>query len=183
MKIIVCLLFALIVLCTFISAQPFAAWTKTELKLSNGVVERLVQLPGDKGNFLTTSYKPVTGTFKYFTTSNPDFQFSSGGIVYSGNSNWILKAINHFKDEKQGDGAAVTIVSEDNKIELTVQFLLYPGQPVVRKNLVFKNLDEQPLQLESVDIEKFNVTGYGATTFSWVCHDYGRRRSIGPYDW
>jgi len=36
--------------------------------------------------------------------------------------------------------------------------------------------------LESVDVEKFNVTSYFATTFSWICSDYGRRKSIGPYE-
>ncbi len=60
--------------------------------------------------------------------------------------------------------------------------MLYPNSPAIRKNLVIKNLTSEPVQLESVDVEKFTVTNYQATTFSWICHDYGRRRSIGPYD-
>ena len=47
---------------------------------------------------------------------------------------------------------------------------------------MIKNLTNERTRLESVDVEKFTATPYFATTFSWICHDYGRRRSIGPYD-
>lgn len=163
-------------------AQPYASWTKTALTLNNGIVERVIQLPAEKGPFLTTSYKPVKGAFNYFTSSSTDFQFEINHAVYSGRGNWSLKSIAPCSDDKQGDGAAVTLLSEDKKIALTLQFLLYPDLPLIRKNLVIKNCTAETVRLESVDVEKFNVTGYGASTFSWVCHDYGRRRSIGPYD-
>jgi alpha-galactosidase len=65
---------------------------------------------------------------------------------------------------------------------MTIQFLLYPDLPVVRKNLEIKNLSSKTAMVESVDVEKFDVTGYSASTFSWIAHDYGRRRSIGPYN-
>ncbi|MEO6330468.1 MAG: glycoside hydrolase family 36 protein [Ginsengibacter sp.] len=165
-----------------VQAQPYASWTNNELKLNNGVVERVISLPVDKEHFVTTSYKPVQGSFQYFTTSNTDFQFEINNTVYSGNGNWSLKSIVKHSDNISGDGASVTLLSEDKKIELTIQFLLYPGSPAIRKNLSIKNLSQQIIKLESVDIEKFNVTNYWATTYSWICHDYGRRRSIGPYD-
>jgi len=47
------------------------------------------------------------------------------------------------------------------------------------KHLTVKNLTQAPVRLESVDLEKLSVTAYFATAFSWICHDYGRRRSIG----
>jgi alpha-galactosidase len=172
----------LFILSLVASAQPFASWTKTELKLSNGVVERIIKLPADKGGFVTASYKPVTGEFWYFEKSNTDFQFEVNGKVYSGKENWFFKSINKYTDTRQGDGAAVTLVSADNKIELILQFLLYPGLPVIRKNLVIKNLTGQTIQLESVDVEKFEVIEYWPTTYSWIFHDYGRRKSIGSYD-
>jgi alpha-galactosidase len=163
-------------------AQPFASWTNAELKLNNGLVERIIKLPIKTGNVVTTSYKPVTGGFKYFDSTNTDFQFEINNKIYSGKGNWSLKDIVRHTDTRNGDGASVTIVSEDKKIELTIQYLLYPGLPVIRKNLVIKNLSAQPARIESIDVEKFEVSGYYATTFSWVCHDYGRRRSIGPYE-
>lgn len=177
-----CLIILMQTLTALVSAQPFASWTKTELKLSNGVVERYIQLSADKGRFITTVYKPVNGDFNYFTDSSTDFQFEINNKIYSGKDKWFLKNIERYSDSKGGDGAAVYLLSEDGKIELTVQFLLYPASAAIRKNLRIKNLTQQTIQLESVDVEKFYVTEYSATTFSWVCHDYGRRRSIGPYD-
>lgn len=163
-------------------AQPFASWNNQTLTLNNGIVQRVIQLPSPEGNFLTTSYKPVVGEFKYFQPTNTDFQFEVNGLTYSGKSDWILIAIKSITDSREGDGAAVTLLSEDKKIEVTVKFLLYPNLPVIRKSLNVKNLGNVEVSLESVDVEKFNVTGYYATTFSWIYSDYGRRRSIGPYE-
>ena len=162
--------------------QPYAAWTTTTLKLNNGIVERIISLPAVDNRFITTSYKPVNGDYNFFRKVNTDFQFEISGNIYSGQSKWMLKEVLKYTDAKQGDGAAVTLLSEDRKIELTVQFLLYPGLPVVRKNLSIKNLTGKAVQLESIDVEKLEVTDYWVPTFSWICHDYARRRSIGPYD-
>ena len=163
-------------------AQPYASWTKTELTLSNGIVERIIKIPEEKGHFSTFSYKPVEGDFKYFKTSNTDFQFEINNKIYSGNGLWFFKMIEKISDTKHGEGAAVTLLSDDKNIEVTIRFLLYPNLPVIRKNLIIKNLTGEKIVLESVDIEKFEVSGYFATTFSWICSNYGRRRSIGPYD-
>ncbi len=177
-----CLLLFLQGLTIIASAQPFASWTKTELKLNNGIVERLVQLPAGKGKFTTTAYHPVNGDFYYFTDSSTDFRFEANNKIYSGKSKWSLKNIERYNDLNAGDGAAVKLLSEDGKIELTIQFLLYPASPAIRKSLRIKNLSQQTIRLESVDVEKFYVTEYSSTTFSWICHDYGRRRVLGPFD-
>ena len=163
-------------------SAPFAKWTKTELTLNNGLVQRVIQLPSPEGQFLTTFYKPVTGEFQYFNATNTDFQFEANGVNYSGRSNWTLVNVQAIADQLQGDGAAVTLLSSDKKIELTLKFLLYPNLPVIRKSLVVKNLGNADISLESVDVEKFDVSSYYATTFSWIYSDYGRRKSIGPYE-
>lgn len=161
---------------------PYARWTRTELVLNNGQVQRTIKLPASEGSFLTTLYKPVEGEYKYFTKTNPDFQFELNGKSYSGSGDWRLVTVQQISDSKQGNGAAVTLQSKDGAAEVTVRFLLYPALPVIRKSLVIKNLADKMVRLESVDVEKFITTPYYATTFSWICHDYGRRRSIGPYD-
>ncbi len=166
-----------------LSAQePFAKWTTTELTLNNGLVERLIKLPNTEGAFCTTSYKPTKGDFKYFQKINPEFQFDINNKTYSGLSDWQLLGIQKITDSKAGQGAAVRLLSSDKQVELTVHYLLYPNLPVIRKHLSIKNLGQDTVFLESVDVEKFTVTNYNAPTFSWICHDYGRRRSIGPYD-
>lgn len=179
-------LFNVLLLCILTSyfaiSAPFAKWTKTELTLNNGIVQRTIKIPSPEGNFLTTSYKPVEGEFKYFQPSNTDFQFEVNGISYSGKSDWSLVGVKSITDKQQGNGASVTMLSSDKKIEVTLKFLLYPDMPVIRKSLVVKNLHDSEVSLESVDVEKFNVTNYEATTYSWINSDYGRRKSIGPYE-
>ena len=181
MKKVILLIFCVLTF-SMLFADTFAKWTNTELTLDNGLVQRIIKLPTTGGNFITTSYKPVTGEFKYFLPANTDFQFEANGITYSGKSNWSLVGVKTIADNRQGDGAAVTLKSGDNKIELTLNFLLYPNLPVIRKSLIVKNIGTEELSLESVDVEKFNTTAYWASTFSWVCSDYGRRRHIGPYE-
>jgi alpha-galactosidase len=177
-----CFLLISILVSNFAVSAPFAKWTKTELILNNGVVQRTIKLPAENGNLITTSYKPVAGEFKYFQPTNTDFQFEVNGVSYSGKSDWSLVEVKSVTDSRQGDGAAVTLVSSDKKVELTLKYLMYPELPVIRKSLMVKNLTNDEFALESVDVEKFNVTAYYATTFSWIYSDYGRRRSIGPYE-
>ena len=162
--------------------EDFATWNEKELILNNGAVVRTIRLPGASGSISTSSYKPVTGEFNYFAASSPEFQFEINNKTYSGADKWQLVRIENIADSKQGRGAAVILLSENKQVEVTVRYLLYPKLAVVRKNLVIKNLTSNTVQLESVDVEKFSMTNYLATTFSWICHDYGRRRSIGPYD-
>jgi alpha-galactosidase len=85
-------------------------------------------------------------------------------------------------DNHEGSGAAVKLISQDKMVELTMKFLMYPNSPAIRKSLVVKNLSNSIVRMESVDIEKFEVPGYYPVTYSWIYHDYGRRRFIGPYD-
>ncbi len=160
----------------------FAKWNDNELILNNGLVERKISLPSTDGKFITTSYKPLDGEFKYFTANNIDFQFEFGGEIYSGNSNWKLINIEASTDSLKGNGAIVSLQSGDDKLQVSIKFLLYPNLPVIRKSLIVKNLGVEESALESVDVERFSVTGYQPTTFSWVYSDYGRRRSIGPYE-
>jgi alpha-galactosidase len=172
----------------FLSAEflfaiaPFAKWTKTELTLCNGLVRRTFQLPTVAGNFLTISYKPMSGDFNSLSDYCTDFQFEVNDVIYSGKGKWELVNIITIDDSKEGSGAAVTIRSQDKKVELTIRLLLYPNSPAIRKSLVVKNLTDNAVKLESVDIEKFEVPAYYPVTFNWIYHDYGRRRFIGPYD-
>jgi alpha-galactosidase len=177
-----CMSFAQVGLTNIYPKKDFSIWTSSELILNNGIVQRIIKLPVDTGTFITTSYKPVIGTFHYFSNENIDFQFEIDGTIYSGKSNWNLILIKSITDNLQGNGAAVILRSTDKKIELTVNFLLYPGLPVVRKYLIVKNLSKEEISLESVDIEKLNFTNYYPSTYSWIFSDYGRRKTIGPYE-
>ena len=162
--------------------NPFAKWTKTELVLCNGVVRRIIKLPSDGGRFLTVSYHPVYGNYNSLSDTCTDFQFEVNDMIYSGRGLWQLINIQVITDDNEGSGAAVKIISQDKKVELTLKYLMYPNSPAIRKSLVVKNLSGKTVRLESVDIEKLEVPAYYPVTYSWIYHDYGRRRYIGPYD-
>jgi len=162
--------------------NPFAKWTKIELVLCNGVVRRIIKLPTQDGRFLTVTYKPVNGNYSSLSDTCTDFQFEVNDIIYSGSGRWELVNIQVITDDNEGSGAAIKLISQDKKVELTLKFLMYPNSPAISKSLIVKNLTDKTVKLESVDVEKFEVPGYYPVTFSWIYHDYGRRRSIGSYD-
>ncbi|GGM90337.1 hypothetical protein GCM10010967_24130 [Dyadobacter beijingensis] len=176
------MLFCASILTNAKAQNAYAKWDSRELLLQNGIISRTIKLPEGTGKCFTTEYKPVKGAFRYFEKQNQEFQFEIDGKVYSGEGEWNLKGVQNVADTRLGQGAAVTLLSADKQLEVTLTYLLYPNLPVVRKSLSVRNLSRKTFRLESVDIEKFTVTPYHATTFSWICHDYGRRRSIGPYD-
>ena len=124
----------------------------------------------------------MTGNYDAVSDTCTDFQFEVDDIIYSGRGIWKLADIRVITDNCEGSGAAVKIVSQDKKVELTLKFLMYPNSPAIRKSLVVKNLTDKSVRLESVDVEKFEVPDYYPVTYSWIYHDYGRRRHIGPYD-
>jgi alpha-galactosidase len=103
-------------------------------------------------------------------------------VIYSGRGKWTLVSIKIITDDNEGSGAAVELISQDKKVEVILNFLMYPNSPAIRKDLVVKNLSENLVKLESVDIEKLEVPAYYPVTYSWIYNDYGRRRFIGPYD-
>lgn len=164
------------------SIAQYASWTDKELILNNGLIERTISLPQDQGHFITRTYRPLEGKFNYFTNESMDFHFEFGEVTYTGKSNWKLIGIESTSDELKGNGAIVTLQSIDNQLQVYLKYLLYPDLPVVRKSLTIKNISDQEAALESVDVERFDVTGYFPTTFSWIYSDYGRRRSLGPYE-
>lgn len=60
-----CMSFAQVGLTNIYPKKDFSIWTSSELILNNGIVQRIIKLPVDTGTFITTSYKPVIGTFHY----------------------------------------------------------------------------------------------------------------------
>ena len=97
-------------------------------------------------NFLTISYKPLNGDFNYFSDRCTDFQFEVNDVIYSGKGQWNLVNIQVITDSKDGSGAAVTLISQDKKVELTLKYLMYPNSPAIRKSLIVKNLTDETVK-------------------------------------
>src|SRR4051794_26142253 len=77
---------------------PFATWSKTELLLNNGLIQRTIKLPSSTGEYFTSIYKPAVGDFHYFQPASPDFEFIFDNTSYSGDSSWSLIAIKEISD-------------------------------------------------------------------------------------
>ncbi len=78
-KIVYLFCFSFLLVNVSFSQQRFATWTEKELTLNNGIVKRMIELPGANGNFLTKTYTPVAGGFNYFAKASADFQFEING--------------------------------------------------------------------------------------------------------
>ena len=102
-KVIFVILMATFSIKTVCAVNPFAKWTKTELVLDNGIVQRTIKLPSPEGSFITSSYKPVNGEFNYFLKANTDFQFEVNDVVYSGKGTWKISDIKIITDTKDGN--------------------------------------------------------------------------------
>ncbi|RZK45788.1 MAG: hypothetical protein EOO94_03770 [Pedobacter sp.] len=181
-KIVLILILVSIPAYFFAQSIPYASWSDTLLTLNNGLIKRTIELPAKKGNVLTQVYTPGTSDFNVFTVTEAEFYFELNGKPYTGKSEWKLKTIEPVTDSLMGNGAAISLTSVDKAVGLVIQYILYPGLPVVRKKLVIQNLSGKETMLESVDVEKLSTNRYLAPTYSWIYSDYGRRKSIGPYE-
>ncbi|HTL08979.1 MAG TPA: hypothetical protein VL307_11995, partial [Chitinophagaceae bacterium] len=160
----------------------FAHWNKAQLVLDNGIVHREIALPQDSGQYGTSLYRTTDTANGFFDAHSPDFSFTLNQQSYAGAGHWLLLGIERCHDSLQGSGATVQLQSADKKLQLYINYLLYPGLPVIRKSLRIQNLGQDTVALEAVNVEQLSLTKYFPNTYSWVFSDYGRRRSPGAYE-
>lgn len=165
------------------ATAQFASWTDSRLTLDNGVVRRVVTLKPDGilGAQLTLSDFPNSSML------NPDksveFRFDlHGGKTISGASGWLRPRCEAASDAHGGRGAAIVLESPET-LRVKVVYLLYPGLPVVRKQLIIENNGAADVAVENLDVECLQLVD--DDVHCQVYADYGRRAHVGPYlgDW
>lgn len=167
----------------------YASWDAQQLRLANGAVERILRLPTQQQPYLTTiDYRSSVAPSRFFTghdgryqSQSDEFRFLFDGRLYHAGSGWRLTGIVHAADGLQGKGAEVRLASSDGALEVRLQYLLYPGLPLVRKQVAVRNLGTREAALESLECECFNFEEYWPGTMSWVYSDYGRRKLLVPF--
>ena len=138
------------------SEDPVARWSENSLVLDNGAVLRKIVYDAKKHAIRTTELKLPGNKFNFVGRSCEEFAFEIDGKTCRGNSGWEVKSVTPMTAEHEGQGATVVLQSTATnpaKIELKIDYLLYPKLPVVRKRLVLKNLADQEVKLESLDVE------------------------------
>jgi alpha-galactosidase len=164
-------------------AQDFASWTASKLVLNNGLVTREIEL--EKGTLSTTKFVVNGNDLNFNADNSNEFSLLIDGRECNGRSGWDLISFSQASDTRQGNGATVRLKGGNSfsGIEVDITYLLYPGLPVVRKQISVINTSGREIMIESFDIEKL-LPGFSfVEAVSYT--NYGRQKHLSTYvgDW
>lgn len=162
-------------------AQPFAKWDKQSLTLDNGFARRVIQLGTNQKGIVSSSFKLKDDDHEFLASSSQEFSFNLDDKTLTGVDNWKLISISNAFDKNEGNGAEIILEQPKLKLQIKITWLMYPKLPLIRKNILFTNLSENDMKLESLDIENVNLANSGIGAESWVMHDYARQKSLGQF--
>ncbi|MBN2413198.1 alpha-galactosidase [candidate division KSB1 bacterium] len=154
-------------------------WDGDTLTIDNDVVRRTVVF---SGNSVSTTELALGSDPGFIGSGADEFYFELNEKGVAGSGPWQLVKQESVQDENMGQGAAVTIRGLENELEnleVTITYLLYPGLPVIRKNIAFLNRGKDDIKIESLDVEYFKLRR--GDTHSWIMTNYARQRRLGPY--
>jgi alpha-galactosidase len=151
-----------------------------EIRLDSGVIERVVSLAP---TISTTSFRLKGDDRELVRAGSPELALVVDGVRYDGASGWLVVSTAR-TDEPDGSTTHRVHLAGDGlctpEIEIELVYVLYPGMPVVRKRLSLRNIGDQDLCIEAVDVESLAV-GW-SDTHAWTLADHGRQRRLGPYE-
>ncbi len=150
----------------------------TIFTLDNGYVSR--ELKFSEGNFSSIRFRMAGSEDEYILASN-EFAFLLNGSQVDGHSGWELVRSDKISDDRSGMGISVTLGGRDDLsgLELEVYYMLYPRLPVVKKWIRFRNVGEDDLKLEGLNVEDLETAFSHVHTI--VLHDYARMKQIGRF--
>jgi alpha-galactosidase len=158
-------------------------FTGNELIIDNGSIKRIIKCTNN--SFFTEGLFLAGTERNYVRNSSPEFRFLMNGVKVNGDSGWKVISCKPLKDVNGGNGTMLNLEGQGlaKGIELTVSYLSYPGLPVIRKHITFRNTSSSDIRLEAVDVESLNLNIDYVST--WVYHNYARMKHLGPYigDW
>ena len=145
------------------------------LEVAAGSMSRTLDTGG--GKLLGHSYRAADGT-EFMRKGSPEFAFRVDGRMYSGGANWkdVAVARNEAKDGSRT--VAVTGVSADGRVGVTLSYTTYPGLALVRKTLSIENKDDRDVAITDVDVETFRLATLGCIN-SRVMRRFARYREEG----
>jgi alpha-galactosidase len=160
-----------------LSAQSNFTIDKKSLVLDNGYIRREISL---SGNRITSSSLSLSGSTDNFLAPGKEFSFSLNGKSLNGTSGWTIVASTPISDDTDGRGVKLTL-KQDTKpgIMMELNYMLYPGLPLIRKWIKFINSATEECKIEDLNIEDLETRiGY---VHSVIYHNYGRMKHLGRF--
>ncbi len=163
----------------FAVAQNFASWNGHKVILDNGFVKKELVISND--GIYTNYLKLNNSDLNFCNNQSKEFSFLIDSKSYDGTSGWALINFAAAKDDHHGYGATINLkgTKELTGIELAVTYLLYPGLPVIRKQITIINKTDKEIMLESLDVDKMIVDF--SYVESVVYTNYGRQKKLSTY--
>jgi len=170
--------FLLIIIAVNISSQEYYTKRGNEIVLQNGCIVKVISMTGD--SVYSTMLSDSENSVNYISKSR-EFSFLINNEPVDGFSGWRLVSSKTITDDRGGRGIAIILTGSQKWKDLQVElnYMLYPGLPVIRKWLGFMNTGQQDLKLEALNIEDIQTTisQISANTYN----EYGRMKTLGRY--
>jgi alpha-galactosidase len=159
-----------------LNAQDYFHYSDKKAILDNGSIKREILID----NKVVCSSLYLSGFEKNYVSKSKEFSFSVNGQNLSGESGWKLLSSDPIEDVLQGKGVSLLLQSTgDENLKIGLNYLLYPGLPVIRKWITFQNTGKKNLKIENLNIEDLETTiGY---VHSIILNNYARMKSIGVF--
>jgi alpha-galactosidase len=172
----------LLVFCSIkLGAQDFYKTSGQKIILDNTYIRREISFADNK---IKCSGLFIPASKDNFLSESSEFSFSLNGETINGLSGWKVISTVPLKDATGGKGVSAMFVSEKiPELHIKLNYVLYPGLPLIRKWITFINKGNNELRLEDLNIENLE-TRLGYVT-SVIYNSYGRMKRLGTYisDW
>jgi len=157
--------------------QEFYTISHDKITLDNGRITKVLIAAND--SLITSSLHIPNSSVNYINKSK-EFSFTMNDQELNGYSGWNLASKETIHDDAEGHGIKLVLASNKSpKIEVAINYMLYPNLPLIRKWLSISNKDSLDLKLENVNIEDLETRL--SQVQSVVYHNYGRMKHLGKY--
>jgi alpha-galactosidase len=194
----------LIIFCFNIPGIAQSGWNGKQLVLRNNQLSRIIVL--ENGKFSTLSFRLNDYPFNFvsimheepalpdgqvgitdkkydwYRGADPDeFSFLLNDKKVTGHTGWDFVSVDELTEKDQLKYVVTLAGTSDinDGLEIDVTYIIYPGLPLIRKKLDFRNTGAVDFKIESLDVESLTVP-WGAV-HNKVYHNYARNTHIGPY--
>jgi alpha-galactosidase len=174
MKLIHSFLFVIIISSS--CAQNYYESEGNKITLNNETISKSIHITNDS---IYASELKLPHSEEGFITKSKEFAFKINEKKYSGFSGWELTGKKSISDEAGGKGVEISLDSKDGKIQITLNYLLYPKSPIIRKWLIITNTSDEEVKLEDLNVVDLQTNL--SHVHSMVYHNYGRMRQLGRF--